>query len=109
MASNSDSIFNLLSFLKRHPDHYKLLDTSYDNAVRLCIPDNVKVSEQEIYFPDNKLMVNRMQDDFSAQHGDLLEYYQAKTNHPAAPFKDVWITTAHIPHEKSYLLEISYE
>lgn len=109
VASNSDSIFNLLSFLKRHPDQYKQLQTSYSNVIRLIIPDSVRISDQEIYFPDNKLMVNRMQTDFIAQHGDLLNHYQEKTKHPDLHFKDIWITTAHITHKKSYLLEISYE
>lgn len=109
MASNSDSIFNLLSFLKRHPDHYTELETSYNNVLRLAIPDSVQVSDQEIYFPDNKLMVNRMQTNFIAQHGELLNHYQTKTKQPDSYFKEVWITTTHITHAKSYLLEISYE
>ncbi|KRL39142.1 hypothetical protein FD20_GL000189 [Liquorilactobacillus uvarum DSM 19971] len=50
-----------------------------------------------------------MQTDFIAQHGDLLNHYQEKTKHPDLHFKDIWITTAHITHKKSYLLEISYE
>ncbi|WP_034988007.1 hypothetical protein [Liquorilactobacillus sucicola] len=109
MASNSDSIFNLLSFLKRHPDHYKQLSTSYSNTIRLIIPDSVKVSDQEIYFPDNRLMVNKMQDAFIAQHGELLDHYQAKTKGPVSYFKNIWITTTHITRAKSYLLEISFE
>ncbi|KRM97585.1 hypothetical protein FC19_GL001631 [Liquorilactobacillus aquaticus DSM 21051] len=50
-----------------------------------------------------------MQTNFIAQHGELLNHYQTKTKQPDSYFKEVWITTTHITHAKSYLLEISYE
>lgn len=39
------------------------------------VPDHIKVANPEIYFPDNKLLVNRFQDDFVAKNGNLLDFF----------------------------------
>ena len=64
MASNSDSIFNLLSYLKRHPKERYIVKSHCTNVVQIFVKDTVKVSDADIYFPDNKLMVNRLEDSF---------------------------------------------
>ena len=68
MASNSDSIFNLLSYLKRHPKERYIVKSHCTNVVQIFVKDTVKVSDADIYFPDNKLMVNRLEDSFLEQH-----------------------------------------
>ena len=78
MASNSDSIFNLLSYLKRHPKERYIVKSHCTNVVQIFVKDTVKVSDADIYFPDNKLMVNRLEDSFLEQHGSLLDYYWQK-------------------------------
>ena len=77
LASNSDSIFNILSYLKRHPEKIFCLKIT----LRQCDPDFfkdvIKVADANIYFPDNKLMVNCLTDDFLAQNGDLFRQFLA--------------------------------
>ena len=80
MASNSDSLFFILSYIKRHPDDLVKAIPAYDNVIRLFISDKVKVSDVEIYFPDNSLMVNRLKLDFISQHGKLLGSLSKRTD-----------------------------
>ncbi|MDN2452425.1 hypothetical protein [Lactobacillus sp. UCMA15818] len=109
MASNSDSIFNLLSYLKRHKSNYQLLQNPYNNVIRLAISNKTPISDTDIYFPTNQLMVNRLADDFLAQHGELLDYYLdfEQINNPH--FVEVWVTTAYIKDIQKYFLELSFE
>lgn len=109
MASNSDSIFNLLSYLKRHEANYQLIKNPYNNIIRLAISNETPISDTDIYFPSNQLMVNRLSDDFLAQHGELLDYYLdlGQINNPH--FLEVWVTTTYIKDVKKYLLELSFE
>ena len=75
LASNSDSIFSILSYLKRHPEKIFALRSRYDNVIQIFFKDVIKVADANIYFPDNKLMVNCLTDDFLAQNGDLLDSF----------------------------------
>ena len=95
LASNSDSIFNILSYLKRHPEKIFALRSRYDNA--------------NIYFPDNKLMVNCLTDDFLAQNGDLLDSFWQLAGHDYIDHHEVWATTSHLTQKNMYLLELSFE
>ncbi|KRL04150.1 hypothetical protein [Liquorilactobacillus oeni] len=109
MASNSDSIFHLLSFLKRHPDKLKLLNTDYDNVVRIAVSSDVPIADTDIYFPKDKLMVNRLSDDFVSQHGELLNFYMKMISIQEHGFLEAWVTTAYLSRSKVYFLELSFE
>lgn len=109
MASNSDSIFNLLSYLKRHPEKRYIVKSHCTNVVQIFVKDTVKVSDSDIYFPDNKLMVNRLEDSFLEQHGSLLDYYWNQLGKKSIGFHEVWATTSHIKQRDVYLVELSYE
>ncbi|WP_057829027.1 hypothetical protein [Liquorilactobacillus cacaonum] len=109
MASNSDSIFNLLSYLKRHQANCQILNNPYNNVVRLSIPNETPIADTNIYFPANQLMVNRLTDDFVAQHGNLLDFYLdlGQINNPY--FIEVWVTTTYVTKIQRYFLELSFE
>ena len=109
MSSNSDSIFNLLSYLKRHPKECFNLTANCANVVQIFVSDHVRVADADIYLPDNKLSVNRLDDDFVAQHGELLDYYAQFLKDDRQHFKEVWATTAHLTQKQSYFIELSYE
>ncbi len=109
MASNSDSIFNLLSYLKRHPEERYIIKSHCSNVVQIFVRDTVRVSDSDIYFPDNKLMVNRLDDGFLEQHGSLLDYYWNQLGRKSIGFREVWATTAHLKQRNVYFVELSYE
>ncbi|WP_235720663.1 hypothetical protein, partial [Liquorilactobacillus vini] len=109
LASNSDSIFYLLSHLKRHPQAASYLPVHENNIVRLKVDAKTKVADADIYFPTNHLMVNRLTDNFVAQHGELLDYYQKFTKMQKPHYTDVWVTTTFIQPANYYFIELSYE
>ncbi len=109
MASNSDSLFFILSYIKRHPADLVKAIPAYDNVIRLFISDKVKVSDAEIYFPDNSLMVNRLKLDFISQHGKLLDDFFQMTGRQLRGYHEVWASTAHLTDRNVYLVELSYE
>lgn len=109
MASNSDSIFNLLTHLKRHPQEAIFLPVDENNIVRIKVSPKTKISDAEIYFPINHLMVNRLTDDFVAKHGELLNYYQGFTKMTKPHYHDVWATTTFVKPANYYYLELSFE
>lgn len=109
MASNSDSIYYVLTKLKHHPELVKQVAARYTNTVMILFDDSLKIADASFYFPVNRLMVNRLSGDFVAKNGDLLEDYFAMTRGAKANYHDVWATTSHIPENKVYLLELSYE
>jgi len=109
MASNSDSIYHVLTYMKQHPDVINQQPLEYTNVIRLNISDKIKVADADIYFPDQKLMVNRFTPDFVAKNGDLLDYFYEMTNQEIPNFHDVWVTTSHILDKNTYLLELSFE
>ena len=104
MASNSDSIFNLLSYLKRHPKERYIVKSHCTNVVQIFVKDTVKVSD-----PDNKLMVNRLEDSFLEQHGSLLDYYWNQLGKKSIGFHEIWATTSHLKQRAAYFVELSYE
>lgn len=109
MASNSDSIYYVLTKLKHHPELIKSEQARYTNTVLLLFSDSLKIADSNFYFPDMRLMVNRMASEFVAKNGDLLDYFFQKTNGTAKSYHDTWATTAHLPQRHLYMLELSYE
>ena len=109
MASNSDSIYYVLTKIKHHPELIVGEKTHYINTISFYIKDSLKIADASFYFPDNQLMVNRLSNDFVAKNGDLLEESFAKTRQSEKNYHDVWATTSHVPKMKVYLLELSFE
>lgn len=109
MASNSDSIYNVLSKIKRHPDLVIASNDQYANTLSLIMPDSMKISDAEFYFPDNNLMVNRLSPNFVSQNGDLLDYFYQLTAKQIPDYHDVWVTSSHVTASGRYLIELSFE
>ena len=109
MASNSDSIYYVLTKIKHHPELIVSEKVQYINTISVFIKDSLKIADSGFYFPDMRLMVNRLSNDFVAKNGDLLDYYFQMTNGNAKSYRDAWVTTAHLPKRHLYMLELSYE
>lgn len=67
MASNSDSIYYVLTKIKHHPELIVGEKTQYINTISFYIKDSLKIADASFYFPDNQLMVNRLSNDFVAK------------------------------------------
>lgn len=109
MASNSDSIYYVLTKIKHHPELITSEKVQYTNTISVFIKDSLKIADASFYFPDDRLMVNRLSNDFVAKNGDLLEDFFEKTNQDETNYHDVWVTTAHVQKMGVYLLELSFE
>ncbi len=109
LASNSDSIYNVLTFVQRHPDRVVFKPRQYANSVTVGIPDSVKVSNPEIYFPSDRLSVNLLADSFVGENGDLLNHFYELTKQSKPDYSEVWVTTSHLKHQNLYLLDLSFE
>lgn len=109
MASSSDSIYNVLYQIKRHPEMARISEQDCTNVIGLSVPDATKVADSEFYFPDNKLMVNCLSGDFVAQHGDLLDYFYEQTQRTIPDYHNVWVTSSHLTNHNRYFLELSFE
>ncbi len=75
MASNSDSIYYVLTKIKHHPELIVSEKVQYTNTISVFIKDSLKIADAAFYFPDDRLMVNRLSNDFVAKNGDLLESF----------------------------------
>ena len=109
MASNSDSIYYVLSKLKKHPELIISQHPQYSNAIVITFSDQMKVADSEFYFPKNKLLVNRLAPSFVAKNGALLDYFFQLTGQSNPGYHDVWITTSHVTKAQQYLIDLSYE
>lgn len=109
MASNSDSLYNVLTKLQHHPELVMTSTAQYQNTVSLLFKDSVSVADAAYYFPEGHLMVNRLSPDFVAKNGALLDDYYQLTAQGKPGYHDVWVTTSHLPKRGAYLLELSYE
>ncbi|CAM2791244.1 hypothetical protein [Dellaglioa algida] len=109
MASNSDSIFFVLSFIRRHPDQVFFSRLTYTNSLTIVLPGSTKVADADIYFLPDQLTVNRLADEFVAKHGDLLDYFNNKLENSVPDYMDVWVTTTYLTHHDKYLIELSFE
>lgn len=109
MASNSDSIYNVLTYIKRHPDRVIFKKPEYQNVVTMGVKDTVPVANPEIYFPDNHLSVNLMSDAFVGEYSELLDFFFEMTSQSKPDYQEVWITTSHLVEQQLFLVEISFE
>ncbi|AMV59961.1 Hypothetical protein ADU72_1700 [Pediococcus damnosus] len=109
MATNSDSIYNVLSQVYNHPDRAGISTLGYTNVVQLNISDDMQVANPEIYFPDETLLVDRLSDAFVDKYRTLLDYFNTYTGKPKKTYREVWVTTAHVLKQKAYMLELTYE
>ena len=50
MASNSDSIYYVLTKLKHHPELIKEVQARYTNTVMLFFTDELKIADSGFYF-----------------------------------------------------------
>ena len=109
MASNSDYIYYVLTKIKRHPELILVERPRYTNTLMIVIDDHLKVADAAFYFPDNRLMVNRLSNDFVAKNDDLLEDYFHEVAGNEKSYHNVWVTTSHITAQHAFLLELSFE
>ncbi|GAY73824.1 hypothetical protein [Lentilactobacillus kosonis] len=109
MASNSDTIFHVLNYIKNHPQQVIIDNDQYKNAVSLYLDDTVKVGNPEIYFPNQDLAINRMTEDFIAKNGDLLDYFHGQTKVSDENYHDLWVTSSHLVKQRRYLVDLSFE
>ncbi|GEP19673.1 hypothetical protein [Pediococcus argentinicus] len=109
MATNSDALYNVLWQVDRKPNLATFSSNGYSNVVSILIPDTVKVSNPEFYFPSDSLLVDRLADEFVAKNGDLLERIKQKNKKIDHGLESVWITTTHITRKHQYMLELTYE
>lgn len=109
MASNSDSIYYVLTKLQHHPELVKDITARYTNTVMILFDDSLKIANAAFYFPVGRLMVNRLANDFVAKNGELLDEYFEMTKGVKKNYHDVWATTCHLPAKNIYILELSFE
>lgn len=109
MATNSDSLYYVLSKLKRHPDLLTFQAPQYDNAVRFSFPDTVKIGDANDYFPDSRIINSLLSQQFIAKNGDLLDYYFQHTNAANPDYKQVWLMSSHLPDQGVYMVDLSFE
>ena len=109
MASNSDSIYNVLTYIHRHQRRVDFIQQRNSNVVTVSVPDDVPVANVDLYFPVGHLVVNRMSEDFLAMHGDLLNDFFDRTRSTKPSYREVWITTGYVRDEHAYLVELSFE
>ncbi|WP_283680330.1 hypothetical protein [Lentilactobacillus sp. Marseille-Q4993] len=109
MASNSDTIYYVLSYIKNHPQKVVTSAKKYNNSVEMFLDDDVRVGNAEIYFPDQKLEVNRMASEFLSKNSELLDFFYHQTDVDDQPYNELWITTGHITAKHKYLIDLSFE
>ena len=109
MASNSDTIYYLLTKLKAHPELILSQGLFSSNSLVLSFSDAFKVANSDYYFPDNHLMVNRLSPGFVAKNGELLDYFFQQTQKQYPVYRDVWVTTSHDTRMGQYLIDLSFE
>lgn len=109
MASNSDSLYNVLTKIIHHPEIVLKKEYLYTNTVLILIKDTVNIADVSYYFPENKFRVNRLADEFVAKNGEILEHFFQETATEALNYHDVWITTSAVRQQRAYLIELSYE
>lgn len=67
------------------------------------------MANPEIYFPTERLVVNRLNEDFLAMHGELLDDFFDRTTSSKPDYQNVWITTGYVAAQHAYLVELSFE
>ena len=104
-----EPIYDVLKRIETHPELIIAIKSPYKNVVQVFIPDTTPVEHADFYFPSNKLMVNRLPNEFIKSHPSLFADYWEATGKPRPSFDEVWATTAHLLKEKAYLVELSFE
>ena len=102
MTSNCDSIYYVLTKIKHHPELIVSEKVQYINTISVFIKDSLKIADAAFYFPDDRLMVNRLSNDFVAKNGDLLESFFVKAHQEKKNYHDGWATTAHVKKMRIY-------
>ena len=96
MATNSDSLYNVLYRIDNKPEMARINPLGYRNVLNMT-------------FPDNSLLVDRFADDFVAKNGALLGRFLAKTEALDHGLDSVWVTTSHIVDQHEYMIELTFE
>ena len=109
MATNSDSLYNVLYRIDNKPEMAQINPLGYRNVLNMTFPDSTPVANPEVYFPDNSLLVDRFADDFVAKTGALLGRFLAKTEALDHGLDSVWVTTSHIVDQHEYMIELTFE
>ena len=109
MATNSDSLYNVLDRIKRNPNMVKFNNIGYNNVINMTFSDTQSVSEPNIYFPDNSLLVDRFSDEFVSKNSSLLDYFQQMIKDNNRGLNSVWVTSSHIVKSKEYMIELTFE
>lgn len=109
MLSNSDSIFQVLTYIESHPKNVIISNTDYTNAVRMFIDDTVAVGNAQMYFPDHEIVVTRMSPDFISTNSNLLDYFYDFTKQNDQSYDELWVTTGHLQDSNKYMVELSFE
>ena len=102
MASNSDSIYYVLTKLKNHPELIRNIKARYTNTIMILFDDSLKIADASFYFPVDRFMVNRLSTDFVAKNGELLDKYFAMPNGTKTNSPDVWVRPV-IYQRKKYI------
>ncbi|MGM4763321.1 hypothetical protein NBA66_24250, partial [Salmonella sp. NW1267] len=50
VASNSDSIYNVMFYITHHPTEIQFTQPEYTNVVRMGVPDHIKVANHSDLF-----------------------------------------------------------
>lgn len=104
-----EPIYNVVNSIDQNSDQIIKIKTPYQNVIQFFIPDSTSVKHAKLYFPSNKLMVNRLPQDFVNDHYKILSNFWQLIDHQAPAFKNVWATTAHLKSKHAFLVELSYE
>lgn len=109
MELQYDSIFQVLNRIQHDPKIVIKSKSPYQNVIQLFIADDTEIEHADVFFPANKLMVNRLPDDFIKNHRALFKTYWEKAGKPLPNFAEIWATTAHLKRSNTYLIELSFE
>ena len=83
MELKYDSIFQVLNRIQHDPKIVIKSKSPYQNVIQLFIADDTEIEHADVFFPANKLMVNRLPDDFIKNHRALFKTYWEKAGKPA--------------------------
>ncbi|MCK8606977.1 hypothetical protein [Apilactobacillus ozensis] len=109
MSSNSDTISNILFYIRKNPEKAIFKSGQYKNSIQIFIPDDIKIGNTNLFFPKSRLRVNRMNTDFMENNNDLINYFYNLTNDEENNYTEVWVTTGHIINHHKFIIDLSFE
>ncbi|MCK8623963.1 hypothetical protein [Apilactobacillus xinyiensis] len=109
MSSNSDTISNILFYIRQHPEKTIFKSGQYKNSIQMFINDDIKIGNTNLFFPKGRLRVNRMNNDFMENNNDLINYFYSLTDDENNNFKEIWVTTGHIVDHHKFIIDLSFE